>query len=192
MSADRAEDRSAARTGGEGRGATEGMTAPAVVLIGPPGAGKTTVGRLVAEQLDLEFTDTDELIETEQQISISDIFVEHGEARFRELETDAVARAVTGGGVVAVGGGAPMTPATAQLLETLPVAFLSVAIADAAGRIGLTGARPLLAVNPRATWTRLMGERRPTYERLASWVVETGGRSAEDVAAEVVAKVRGL
>lgn len=165
-------------------------TRPAVVLIGPPGAGKTTVGRLVAAQLDLPFTDTDELIETEQQLSISDIFVEHGEAHFRELETDAMARAVTGRGVVAVGGGAPMTPATAELLEALPVVFLSVAISDAAGRIGFSGARPLLAVNPRATWTRMMGERRPTYERLATWVVETGGRTANDVAAEVVAKVR--
>lgn len=166
------------------------MTAPAVVLIGPPGAGKTTVGRLVAERLGLTFTDTDELIENEQQTSISDIFVEQGEAHFRSLETDAVARAVAAGGVVAVGGGAPMTPATAELLKALPVTFLSVAISDAAGRIGLSGARPLLAVNPRATWTRMMADRRPTYEQLATWVVETGGRTAEDVAAEVVDKVR--
>jgi Shikimate kinase len=165
------------------------MSSPAVVLIGPPGAGKTTVGRLVAAQLDVPFTDTDELIEAEQQTSISDIFVEQGEAHFRALETDAVARAVTGGGIVAVGGGAPMTPATAQLLEPLPVAFLSVAISDAAGRIGFSGARPLLAVNPRATWTRMMGDRRPTYERLATWVVETGGRTADEVAADVVAKL---
>lgn len=172
-------------------GATYGMTGPAVVLIGPPGAGKSTVGRLVAEQLGVLFTDTDELVETEQQTSISDIFVEQGEARFRALESDAVARAVTGAGVVAVGGGAPMTPTTAELLEPLPVVFLSVAISDAAGRIGLSGARPLLAVNPRATWTRMMADRRPTYERLATWVVETGGRSAEDVAAEVVGKVCG-
>lgn len=167
------------------------MTGPAVVLIGPPGAGKTTVGRLVAEQLAVGFTDTDELVETEQQTSISDIFVEQGEALFRALETDAVARAVAAGGVVAVGGGAPMTPETAELLDTLPVAFLDVTISDAAGRIGLSGARPLLAVNPRATWTRMMADRRPTYERLATWVVETGGRSAADVAADVVASVRG-
>lgn len=163
---------------------------PVVVLIGPPGAGKTTVGRLVAAYLGLPFTDTDQLIEIEQQLSISDIFVEQGEAHFRELETDAVARAVAGGGVVAVGGGAPMTPATAELLQALPVAFLSVAVSDAAGRIGFSGARPLLAVNPRATWTRMMADRRPAYEGLATWVVATGGRTAEDVAAEVVAKVR--
>lgn len=166
------------------------MTPPLLVLIGPPGAGKTTVGRLVAQQLEVPFVDTDELIEADQGMSISDFFVEHGEAHFRQLEAAAVARAVESGGVVAVGGGAPMTEATAQLLEALPVVFLSVAIADAAGRVGFSGARPLLAVNPRATWTRLMGERRPTYERLASWVVATDRLPAEDVAAEVIRKVR--
>lgn len=167
------------------------MTRPVAVLIGPPGAGKTTVGRLVAAKLGMPFTDTDELIETEQQMSISDIFVERGEAHFRQLEADAVARAVTTGGVVAVGGGAPMTPATAELLESMPVVFLSVTIADAAGRVGFSSARPLLSVNPRATWTRLMGDRRPTYERLATWVVETDGKSAEEVIGDVVAEVRG-
>lgn len=166
------------------------MSAPAVVLIGPPGAGKTTVGRLVAAQLGVPFTDTDELIEAEQGTPISDIFVEYGESHFRTLEADAVARATARAGVVAVGGGAPMTEATADLLESLPVAFLSVAIADAAGRIGFSGARPLLAVNPRATWTKMMGERRPTYQRLATWVVDTDGRSADEVAADVVHRVR--
>lgn len=167
------------------------MNAPAVVIIGPPGAGKSTVGRLVAQQIRADFTDTDELVETEQGQAISDIFVEHGEAHFRELEADAVARAVTGSGVVAVGGGAPMTPATATLLESLPVVFLDVTIADAAGRVGFSTARPLLAVNPRAAWTRMMAQRRPTYERLATWVVDTDGRSAQEVAAEVVALVAG-
>lgn len=166
------------------------MTEPAVVLIGPPGAGKTTVGELVAAALDLPFTDTDALIESEQQMTISDIFVERGEPHFRELETDAVRRAVSSGGVVAVGGGAPMTEATAALLEPLPVVFLSVTIADAAGRVGFSNARPLLAVNPRATWTRMMGERRPTYARLATWVIDTDARPAADVAADVVARVR--
>ena len=165
------------------------MTGPAVVLIGPPGAGKTTVGELVAQALGVPFTDTDQLIETEQGMPISDIFVEHGEAHFRALEAEAVARAATSDGVVAVGGGAPMTPAVAELLEPLPVAFLDVTIADAAGRVGFSHARPLLAVNPRATWTRLMGERRPTYERLATWVVNTEGRPADEVAVDVVTAV---
>lgn len=167
------------------------MTGPTVLLIGPPGAGKTTVGELVAQTLDLPFVDTDRLIESEQGRRIAEIFVEDGEPRFRELEAEAVARATTSEGVIAVGGGAPMTASTAALLESLPVVFLSVTIADAAGRVGFSHARPLLAVNPRATWTKLMAQRRATYERLATWIVDTEGRTAEDVAAEVVAKVRG-
>ncbi|NNG41268.1 AAA family ATPase [Flexivirga sp. ID2601S] len=162
---------------------------PTVVLIGPPGAGKTTVGELVAAALGVPFTDTDRMVEDEQQTTISDLFVERGEAEFRRLEADAVARALAAPGVVAVGGGAPMTDSTARLLEDAPVIFLSVAIADAAGRIGFSGARPLLAVNPRATWTKLMDQRRPTYERLATWVVDTAGRVPEDISAEVVGLV---
>jgi len=162
---------------------------PAVVLIGPPGAGKTTVGELVARELGVPFTDTDRVVEDEQGMTVSDLFVEHGEAHFRALEAAAVARAAAAEGVVAVGGGAPMTDSTAELLRGLPVVFLDVTIADAAGRVGFSHARPLLAVNPRATWTRMMAARRPTYERLATWTVNTEGRSAEEVAAEVVAKV---
>lgn len=163
---------------------------PTLVLIGPPGAGKSTVGREVARRLDLPFTDSDDLIEAEQGVTISEIFVEQGEAVFRELEADAVARSLHLPGVVAVGGGAPMTPSTAELLDGRPVVFLNVAIADAAGRVGFDGNRPLLAVNPRATWTRLMGERRPTYERLATWTVDTAGRSVADVVADVIELVR--
>ena len=166
------------------------MSEPVVLLIGPPGAGKTTVGRLVADTLGVPFRDTDEVIESEQGRRIAEIFVDEGEPRFRELEAETVARATTWDGVVAVGGGAPMTESTAALLESLPVVFLSVTIADAAGRVGFSHARPLLAVNPRATWTKLMAERRSTYERLATWVVDTEGRTAEDVAADVVARVR--
>ncbi|TWE12521.1 shikimate kinase [Rudaeicoccus suwonensis] len=163
---------------------------PTVVLIGPPGAGKSTVGREVARRLDLPFTDSDDLIESEQGVTISEIFVEQGEAVFRALEADAVARSLQQPGVVAVGGGAPMTPSTADLLDGQPVVFLSVAIADAAGRVGFDGNRPLLAVNPRATWTRLMGERRATYERLATWTVDTAGRTVADVVADVIGLVR--
>jgi len=169
---------------------TSARSGPVVLLIGPPGSGKTTVGELVAKALDQPFVDTDHVIEAEQGRRIAEIFVEDGEPHFRRLEAETVARATTWEGVVAVGGGAPMTESTAALLESLPVVFLDVTIADAAGRVGFSTARPLLAVNPRATWTRLMAERRPTYERLATWVVDTEGRSAEDVAAEVVEKLK--
>jgi shikimate kinase len=165
--------------------------AASLIFIGPPGSGKTTVGRLVASRLGVDFVDTDQLIEAEQRCTISDIFIERGEPAFRELEADAVARVAERPGVVAVGGGAPMTAATAELLVDHAVVFLDVGIADAAGRVGFDQSRPLLAVNPRATWTRLMGQRRPTYERLARWVVNTAGRTPAQVADEVLA-VAGL
>lgn len=158
------------------------------VLIGPPGAGKSTIGRLLAQRWDAEIVDTDALIEQEQGRTISDIFVEDGEATFRVLEADAVRRAVTGtDAVVALGGGAPMQESVQQVLVDQPVVFLDVAIADAAGRVGFDRSRPLLAVNPRAQWKRLMEQRRPTYEKLAAVRVDTAGRTPEQVTDEVAA-----
>lgn len=161
------------------------MVKPVAVLIGPPGAGKTTVGRLLATALGVRFVDTDALVEQEQGRTISDIFVDDGEAAFRRLEVDAVARALAGDAVVALGGGAPMQSAVAALLADQTVVFLDVTISDAARRIGFDGTRPLLAVNPRASWTRMMNDRRPTYESLASVTVNTAGRAPSAVVAEI-------
>lgn len=165
-----------------------------VVLIGPPGAGKSTVGRALAQRLGADFTDTDDLVVQRSGSSISDLFVDHGEAHFRDLEAQAVADALAEpSGVVALGGGAAMTPATADLLGRLgpgsTVVFLDVAIADAGRRVGFDQSRPLLAVNPRATWVRLMNERRPTYERLADLQVDTGGRTPTEVVDDIVARL---
>lgn len=160
---------------------------PRVVVIGPPGVGKSTLARTLGERLGLPVRDTDGDVEAAAGRSISDIFVEDGESTFRELERDAVLAALrTEGTVVALGGGAPMTPAVADALVGHDVVFLDVGIADAARRIGLNQARPLLAVNPRATWVRTMEQRRPTYERLATWRVDTAGRDADDVLDEVL------
>lgn len=160
---------------------------PRVVVIGPPGVGKSTLARTLGERLGLPVRDTDGDVEAAAGRSISDIFVEDGESTFRELERDAVLAALrTESTVVALGGGAPMTPAVADALVGHDVVFLDVGIADAARRIGLNQARPLLAVNPRATWVRTMEQRRPTYERLATWRVDTAGRDADDVLDEVL------
>jgi len=135
----------------------------------------------------VELRDTDQTIEVQQGRSISDIFMEEGEARFRELEAAEVAASLTSHvGVLSVGGGAVMDPASAAGLAGHPVVFLDVGIADAAKRVGFNNSRPLLAVNPRAQWTRMMDLRRPTYSRLATFTVLTTGRTPQDVAAEIV------
>lgn len=163
-----------------------------VVLVGPPGAGKTTTGRALAALLGVGFTDTDEAVEASTGRTIADIFVEDGEETFRDLERAAVAQALADAdGVVALGGGAPVDPRTEPLLAGHTVVFLDVGIADAAKRVGFDRSRPLLAVNPRASWVRLMNDRRPVYERVATHVVDTAGRSADDVAAEIAGLVGG-
>ena len=118
--------------------------------------------------------------------TISDIFIEDGEPAFRTLERAEVARALAeDAGVLALGGGAPVDPLTEQLLVGQTVVFLDVGIADASKRVGFDQSRPLLAVNPRASWVRLMNERRPVYERVATFRVDTAGRTPDEVAAEV-------
>lgn len=160
---------------------------PRVVLVGPPGSGKTTVGRALADLLEVPMHDTDEAIVKAQGRSISDIFVEDGEGAFRDLERAEVARALEAEtGVVALGGGAPLDPTTEVLLASHVVVFLDVGIADAAKRVGFDGSRPLLAVNPRSSWVRMMADRRPIYERVSAHRVDTAGRPPGEVAAEVV------
>ena len=103
-----------------------------------------------------------------------------------------MARAVEAhAGVVSLGGGAPMDAETQAVLDGQVVVFLDVGIADAAKRVGFDASRPLLAINPRAAWTKLMNERRPTYERLATHRVDTAGREVDDVVAEIVSLLGG-
>lgn len=159
---------------------------PRVVLVGPPGSGKSTVGAALAARLGLPLHDTDAAIEAAAGRSISDIFIEDGEPTFRELERAEVARAVEQeDGVLALGGGAPVDPLTEQVLAGQVIVFLDVGIADASKRVGFDQSRPLLAVNPRASWVRLMNERRPVYERVATHRVDTAGRIPDAVAEEI-------
>jgi shikimate kinase len=164
---------------------------PLIVLVGPPGAGKSTVGRLLADRLGVSFRDTDDDVETVAGKSISDIFVDDGEPAFRALEREAVAAALTThDGVLALGGGAVADPGTRDLLGGHRVVFLDVGLADAANRVGLNRDRPLLIGNPRAQLKRLLDERRPLYVRVATVTVDTAGRTPDEIVSEVVTGVR--
>jgi shikimate kinase len=164
--------------------------APVVVLVGPPGAGKTTVGELVAGRLGVPFRDTDHDVAQVAGTSIADLFVDQGEAAFRSLEAAAVETALAGfDGVLALGGGSVLDGRTRALLAGHRVVFLDVSIKDAASRIGFNRDRPLLLGNPRTQWVRLMEQRRGFYVEVASATVGTDGRPAEAVAADVAALV---
>ena len=165
--------------------------APVAVLVGPMGAGKTTIGRAVAAELGVPFGDTDAIIEDRAGKPIPEIFVDDGEAAFRALERTVVAEALeTFGGVLALGGGAILDEGTRKLLHPHTVVFLSVELTDALKRVGLGAGRPLLAINPRATLKFLLDERRPLYTEVATHTVTTDGRSPAEIAPEVATLLR--
>jgi shikimate kinase len=172
------------RSGGMTRG-------PVCVFVGMMGAGKTTVGGLVAQRLGVSFLDVDTTIEATAGKPIPDIFIDDGEDHFRALERAAVAEALTGfDGVLALGGGAVMADETRKLLADHTVVYLSVEVPDAIRRVGLGAGRPMLQMNPRATLRHLLDQRRPLYQEVATMVVVTDGRTPDEITAEIVATVR--
>ena len=164
---------------------------PRVVLVGPPGAGKSTVARSLSGLLGVSVRDTDADVEAVAGKPIREIFVDDGEPHFRDLERAAVTRALAEhDGVLALGGGAVMDPVIQEALARHVagggvVAFLDVSLAHAAPRVGFNQSRPLLLGNPRAQWQALMERRRPVYQQVATLVVNTDGRTATDVAREI-------
>jgi len=156
---------------------------PKIVLIGPPGCGKSTVGRGLSHELQLSFSDTDSMIEDREKTSISDIFTEQGEGYFRAIEEEVVAQALsTENGILSLGGGAILSEVTQELLRNSgsEIVFLDVSITGAAPRIGFNRDRPLLIDNPRARWVALMAQRRHIYESLATHVINTDDKSPNE------------
>ncbi|TAK69558.1 MAG: shikimate kinase [Actinomycetota bacterium] len=161
---------------------------PLVVLVGAPGAGKTTVGRALADRWGVSFRDTDADVEALAHRTIAEIFVQQGEPAFRELEHQAVAAALTDhDGVLALGGGAVLHPDTRRQLAGQQVLWLRVSLADAASRVGMNTARPLLLGNVRAQLGSMLAERSAWYAEVATAVVDTDGRTPDEVVDAAVA-----
>ena len=165
---------------------------PRLILIGPPGCGKSTVGAALAQKLTIDFIDTDVAIESSYGHKISDIFVDKGEEFFRDLEFKVLGQSLMKeDSVLSLGGGAPIAQRAQEILKTAkaPIFFLDVSLAVAAPRVGFNRDRPLLLGNPRAQWQSLAETRRPIYESLASFVIKVDAMSVEEVVDAIVSKL---
>lgn len=168
------------------------MAKAIAVLIGSPGSGKSTVGEALAERLGADLLCTDTEIEKRAGKPIGDIFVEDGEEHFRALEREVVAEGLRAWeGVIAVGGGAVLSEDTQRDLEGHHVVYLHVEFSEAAKRVGMDVARPLLVGNPRTRLRQLLNERLPVYERLATVTVETTGYHPEEIVDAVLPSLAG-
>jgi len=165
---------------------------PHLILIGPPGCGKSTVGAALAQKLTIDFIDTDVAIESSYGHKISDIFVDKGEEFFRDLEFNVLGQSLMiENCVLSLGGGAPIAQRAQDLLKSAnaPIFFLDVSLAVAAPRVGFNRDRPLLLGNPRAQWQSLAETRRPIYESLASFVIKVDAMSVEEVVDAIASKL---
>lgn len=161
-----------------------------IILIGPPGAGKSTIGQSLAKKMKVKFADTDALIEAKMQKKISDIFVDLGEPVFRTEELIVLAEVLqSDNGVLSLGGGAPISAQAQEMLRNsgATIIFLDISLGKASARVGFNRDRPLLLGNPRAQWNELMSSRRPIYESLATAVIPVDDRSVNQICADILA-----
>ena len=158
--------------------------APRVILIGPMGSGKTTIGSLLAEKLGLSFRDTDHLIEEQEGKTVSQIFLDQGEDAFRAIEKRVLREELlTDGTVLSLGGGAPISIDAQSALRAIAshIIFLDISLSTVAPRIGFNRDRPLLLNNPRGQWQTLMEARRPIYEAIADATISVDDKSEEEI-----------
>ena len=166
--------------------------APRVILIGPMGSGKTTIGSLVAGKLGLSFRDTDHLIEEQEEKTISQIFLDEGEDAFRAIEKRVLREELlTDGTVLSLGGGAPISIDAQSALRAIAshIIFLDISLSTVAPRIGFNRDRPLLLNNPRGQWQTLMEARRPIYEAIADTIINVDDKSEEEIVTIVLSSL---
>lgn len=159
-----------------------------ILLIGPPGAGKSTIGVALAKELSIDFIDTDQEIERETGKAITDIFVVDGEQHFRAIELQTLRKVLTlESGVISLGGGAPISQEAQEAIEqsNSHTVFLDVSLATAAPRVGFNRDRPLLLGNPRAQWQALSDNRRPIYEKLADDAIKVDDMNVGQIVDEI-------
>ena len=166
--------------------------APRVILIGPMGSGKTTIGSLVAGKLGLSFRDTDHLIEEQEEKTVSQIFLDQGEDAFRAIEKRVLREEfLTDGSVLSLGGGAPISIDAQSALRAIAshIIFLDISLSTVAPRIGFNRDRPLLLNNPRGQWQTLMEARRPIYEAIADTIINVDDKSEEEIVTIVLSSL---
>ena len=173
---------------------TQPTPGPLVVLIGPPGAGKSAVGPLLADRLGVEFRDTDADVGAAAGKPVSDIFIENGEDAFRELEqaavTDALGALRERGGVLALGSGAVLDDGIQHLLDrSATVIYLSAEFGTVARRIGLDRPRVVVPGNPRGRLRAMLDERDAVYQRLAAVTVPTDDLDPDELAGQIAAEI---
>ncbi|MGQ0717318.1 MAG: shikimate kinase [Pseudonocardiales bacterium] len=160
---------------------------PILILIGPPGSGKSTVGRLVADQLGVSFRDFDDDVQNEFGLPAGELVVKLGREGFSEAECGLIGAVLADhAGVLALGGGTPLNPEIQEQLKPFHIVFLDVELDELLRREGLVALHPWLLPHPRAHLRKLLSDRRPIYAAVSKAVVSTTGRSADDVAAEVM------
>jgi shikimate kinase len=161
-----------------------------VFLVGMMGAGKTSVGRRLAERLGWPLYHSDEMVKRDTGMTVPEIFAERGEAAFRAEESRVLAEAATSDGpaVVAVAGGAVLDPDNRRTLRGAGrVIWLRADPGVLARRVGSGRGRPLLQDDPEATLRRLDTERRPLYEEVADIVVDVDSSTLPDVVDRIMA-----
>lgn len=168
-------------------------TSPKVILVGPPGAGKSTIGRRLARALNLPLVDSDQVLEEQENTACGKIFSSLGEPKFRELEAGAVARSLTTGGVVSLGGGAVVTEATRQLLLQHPVVWIDVSAEEGFRRTCDGDSRPVLAAaDPQEHYRRLLDEREEYYREVADYRVRSDGKTPQSIVADILSYLETL